>query len=471
MFAFLSLHQQVLGLIGSEGLLPVAKYLEAAAPHLGAGARFLQIPTVFWLDASDRALALGALFGIGLSVALVCDLAPRLILILLWGLYLSFVSVGQDFFSFQWDNLLLESAALAVFLAPGHLLPLPGGRIAAPPGLATFLARWLLFRLLLESGLSKLWGGDPSWRNLTAMASYFETVPLPTPLSFHAHHLPPLVLRGMSLLTLAIEIPGSLFVLGPRGLRAAFFPVHLAFQLGIFLTGNYGIFNPLAVALSLFLLSDRHLGWLRLLPRLRSFGMGAVESGLVHRVAAFLCALVVLPLSVLGFLAMWRPDWIRAARVPARVTQIEAAAEPFRSVNRYHLFAQMTGVRDEVVIEGTSDGQTWRPYVFRWKPQDPRRGPAFIAPFHPRLDFQLWFLTLNRGPLPAYFAALVRGLCERPAAMARFFATDPFPLEPPAAIRIQVYRYRFATPAERRRESVVWRRELTRSLGHVRCAR
>jgi hypothetical protein len=468
LFAFVSLRLQVLGLAGSEGLLPAQKLL-AAVPRFGMGERLLALPTVFWLDASDRTLALGATAGVLLSVLLTLDLAPRLTAFLLWALYLSFVSIGQDFFSFQWDNLLLEAGALAVFLAPGHLLPLPGGRIAAPPPIVPFLCRWLLFRLLIESGLSKLLGGDPSWRNLTAMASYFETAPLPTPLAFHAHHLPPLVLRGLGLLTLAIEIPGAFLALAPPGLRARFFPVLFAFQLAIFLTGNYGIFNPLTVALGLFLLTDRDLGWLRFLPRLRSFGLGAAESGLGHRFAAFLLAAVVLPLSVLGFIDMWRPDWVRAARLPRRITEFASSAEPFRSVNRYHLFAQMTHTREEVVIEGTRDGKTWEPYVFRWKPQDPRRPPAFVAPLHPRLDFQLWFLTLSRGPLPAYFTALVHGLCDRPAAMRRHFATDPFPLEPPVAVRIQVYRYRFATPAERRRAGVIWHRELTRSIGQVRC--
>jgi len=285
----------------------------------------------------------------------------------------------------------------------------------------------------------------------------------------YAHHLPPIVLRGLAVLTLAVEIPGAFLVLAPAGLRAYFFPLLLAFQLGIFLTGNYGIFNPLTIALGLFLLSDEHLGWLRFLPRLRSFGRAALGPGLLHRCAAFLLAALVLPLSIYGFVEMWRPDWIRTVDLPPRFRTFADAAEPFRSVNRYHLFAQMTHEREEVVLEGTADGHTWRPYIFRWKPQDPRREPAFVAPLHPRLDFQLWFLTLSPGPLPPYFAALLRGLCERPAEMARFFATDPFPLAAPAAIRVQIYRYRFASPAVRRQEGIVWQRELTRTLGQMRC--
>ena len=54
-----------------------------------------------------------------------------------------------------------------------------------------WLLRWLLFRLMFESGCVKLLSSDPSWWNLTALRVHYETQPLPTWIGWHAHQLPP----------------------------------------------------------------------------------------------------------------------------------------------------------------------------------------------------------------------------------------------------------------------------------------
>jgi hypothetical protein len=132
-----------------------------------------------------------------------------------------------------------------------------------------------------------------------------------------------------------------------------------------------------------------------------------------------------------------------------------------RTVNAYHLFAQMTLVRREVVIEGSDDGSTWQAYEFRYKPGDPARPPPFVAPHQPRVDFLLWFLTLGRRWGAEYFDVLLSRLLTDPSAVASLFSVNPFPARPPRSLRVAYYRYRFTAPGD----TAWWQREL---IGHSR---
>src|SRR6478672_10412039 len=116
--------------------------------------------------------------------------------------------------------LLLEAGFLAIFTG-WHPLVLG-------------LFRWLLFRLMLLSGLAKLMSGDPTWRNLTALRYHYETQPLPTPLAWYANLLP---------------LPLLLFL--PRRWRMTAAMGMAALQITILLTGNYTFFNWLTLALCL----------------------------------------------------------------------------------------------------------------------------------------------------------------------------------------------------------------------------
>ena len=80
-------------------------------------------------------------------------------------LYLSLTVASQQFLGYQWDGLLLESGFLAIFLAPLQWLEWKP-RWADPPIVIMWLQRWLIFRLMLLSGIVKLVSGDPNWRNL-----------------------------------------------------------------------------------------------------------------------------------------------------------------------------------------------------------------------------------------------------------------------------------------------------------------
>jgi hypothetical protein len=133
---------------------------------------------------------------------------------------------------------------------------------------------------------------------------------------------------------------------------------------------------------------------------------------------------------------------------------------PFRSFNGYGLFRVMTTERTEVVVEGSRDGQHWISYEFRDKPGAVARRPGFVAPYHPRLDWQMWFVALDpmRG-LPL-LQSLARGLRAGAPAVVGLVGSNPFPGAPPSAIRFAVYDYRFTTRAERARTGAWWAREL-----------
>ncbi|MGH7149352.1 MAG: lipase maturation factor family protein [Planctomycetota bacterium] len=459
--AFLSLAVQVRTLVGEDGLLPAGEFLDAVAGSLGPE-RFHRVPSVFWIAQGDSVLVGAAWLGAALSIPLVLGRSPVALRIALWALYLSFASIGQDFLSFQWDNLLLEASFASIFM----------GRRGRPPSRAgLFLGRWLFFRLLFESGVSKLALGDPTWRDGTAMVAYFETAPIPTALGWWVHQLPAGLLRASAFLSLFAELVLPFSVWAPRRVRVTALAALLPFQLGIFLTANYGFFNPLSIVLHLFLLEDRDLEWASARLRALLRRPPPTEPPLrtdppprppLLRVAPRLLAAAVVLCSIGDFaLVVLRPSRDRTLHdVVAAARKLHEWFGPYRSVNSYHLFAQMTHDRFEVVIEGTADGEEWRPFELRWKPGDPKRRPPFVAPHQPRVDFQMWFLTL--GGRAAYFERLLDRICGKPEAVRGLFDPHPFPEAPPKAIRVGVWKYTFTDRARRRETGEWWHRTLVR---------
>ena len=451
LIAFLSLLSQLTLLFGRDGLLPAQRYLAA----IGSTHGLLAAPTLFWMSCSDTTLRAAALAGVAISVALIFNWTPRVSLFMLWALYLSFVTVGQDFLSFQWDNLLLESAFFSLFVTPAGWRPKDP---PSPPPFAIFLMQWLLFRLHFESGAAKLLSGDPTWRNLTAMVSYYETAPLPTWLGWYAHQMPVWAHTLSALFTFVVELVVPFLMWGPRRLRVPAFLLMVGMQLSVILTANYGFFNYLTMALCLFVLDDGHLDWAAgcLGRRLRRAPPRA-EGLLAHAIGALLLIILV-PVSVVPFLPFVSATAYRDTVAVRRVLN------PVRSINAYHLFASMTMVRREPVIEGSNDGEHWEAYEFRYKPGDPNRAPPFVAPHQPRVDFQLWFLLLGGRPAAPYFDTLLTQVRDGSPVVASLFAHNPFAQQPPRFVRVAVYRYRFSDAATRRATGAWWSREL---LGHA----
>ena len=168
---------------------------------------------------------------------------------------------GQDFLSFQWDGLLLETGLLALLWAP------PGWRPSRQEPPASAPVRWLLvfllFKLMFLSGATKLLSGDPTWRHLTALDYHFETQPLPTWPGWYAHQFPGWTHRLGTAGMFVVELGAPWLLFAPsrfRSLRYAGVAALVLLQAGIALTGNYGFFNLLAIVLCIPALDDRVLG-------------------------------------------------------------------------------------------------------------------------------------------------------------------------------------------------------------------
>ncbi|HLJ92785.1 MAG TPA: lipase maturation factor family protein [Gemmataceae bacterium] len=452
--AFLSLGVQVRGLIGSQGILPVTDYLTAVR-QATATERYYLLPTLCWLDASDASLIGQCIAGVVLSAALISGIAPVPVLVLLWALYLSLTVVGQEFLGYQWDALLLETGFLAILLAPWQWWPRRPSR-RAPSRVILWLFRWLVFRLMFGSGVVKLLSGDQSWRSLRALQCHYETQPLPNWSSWYMHQLPDWFQQLSVMFTFGAELLVPILIFGPRRARLLACGGIVALQLLIAATGNYGFFNLLTIALCVLLLDDavypaRWQTWFASPEELRDSSQVRNWGGwLTYPVAAG-----IFLMSTVGFVQ----NCGLPAHWPAWLGQVHRTVAAFRSVNSYGLFAIMTTRRPEIVIEGSEDGESWKPFEFRWKPGDPSRRPRFAGLHMPRLDWQLWFAALGSCQENRWFVPFMARLLQGSPEVQALLEPSPFPDRPPRYIRAILYQYHFTDPATRRAEGTWWRRE------------
>ena len=461
LIAFLSLWTQLSGLIGSHGILPAGQFMADAERYFqaqNAGLdRFYELPTLCWFSTRDGFLDFLCAAGAALSALLLMGAAPRAALILLWALYLSLSLVGQTFLSFQWDTLLLETGFFAIFCAPRPWRP-GLSREGPPSRLSWWLLRWLLFRLMFQSGVTKLVYHDPTWLDLSALTFHYETQPLPTWIGWYAHQLPLWFQKFSCGVMYFIEVAVPFLFFAPRRLRFAGAAATLFLQGLIGLTGNYNFFNLLTVALCVPLLDDftlrriapRSLRRLPIDPPPSLHSSPAWRSWLLGLFAAFVVLVTTVEM-LLNFRVNF--PW------PQPVLQLTRAIAPFRTLNSYGLFRVMTRPRNEIIIEGSNDGVTWLPYEFKWKPGDVKRRPGFIAPHQPRLDWQMWFAALGNYQQNPWFVNFCARLLEGAPDVLALLEQSPFPEKPPRHIRATLCSYRFTDLAERQRSGDWWHRE------------
>jgi Lipase maturation factor len=438
-FAFVAAARQFRALIGEHGLLPVPRYL---ARH-----SFIRTPSIFHLHYSDRFFATVAWSSAALAAGVaagVADVLPLgvtvLLWLLLWVAYLSIVNVGQTWYLFGWESLLLEMGFLAIFLGNDRI---------APPVLAMWLARLLLFRLEFGAGLIKL-RGDSCWRDLTCLYYHHETQPMPGPLSWFFHHLPKPLHRveaaGNHFAQLVV--PFALFA--PQPVASIGGAIVVVTQLWLVASGNFAWLNLLTILLGCSAIDARSLAALLPVPR---------QPALTDAPRWF-AALVIVFAALTLVLSYWP-----VRNMISRGQRMNMSFNPFHLINTYGAFGSIGRTRREVVIEGTdeptiTEQTVWKEYEFKGKPGSVRRLPRQWAPYHLRLDWLMWFAAISPQYAHSWMQPFMLRLLRNDAATLPLLRDNPFPDAPPRYVRAQLYRYRFTTAAELRRDHAWWHRTL-----------
>ncbi|WP_067283518.1 lipase maturation factor family protein [Streptomyces jeddahensis] len=436
--AFLTAALQFRPLLGERGMLPVPRYV-ARVP-------FRDAPSVFQLHYSDRFFALWSWAGCLVSAALLAGVdgllplwAAMLLWLVPWLLYLSIVNVGQTWYGFGWESLLLEVGFLAVFL---------GNDRTAPPVLVLFLLRWVLFRVEFGAGLIKL-RGDPCWRKLTCLDYHHETQPMPGPLSWFFHHLPKPLHRVETAANHFTQLVVPVLLFTPQPIASAAACLMILTQLWLVLSGNFSWLN-----------------WITIVVALSAVDFSPVAAPPALPPAPLWYEIVVLAVTALVLVLSYRP----ARNLVSRRQIMNYSFDPFHLVNTYGAFGSINRIREEVVIEGTADevpspDADWREYEFKGKPSDPRRWPRQYAPYHLRLDWLMWFAGISPAYAGSWFGPLVERLLENDRETLRLLRRSPFPPDsPPRYIRARLYQYRFTTWREMRTTGACWHRTYVREF-------
>jgi hypothetical protein len=380
------------------------------------------------------------------------------------------VGAAQEFSGYQSDGMLLEAGFIALFLAPGGFRP-GWGEDSPPSRASVFLLLWECFRIYFESGVAKIRGGDPQWRNFTALDEYYQNGPLPTWIGWYMEHLPHWFHAATSFFTLALELVLVWAMFLPRRFRIACFFVVTAWQIGIILSANYTFLNYLVLLLGILLLDDQFV--LAYLPSFLKKSFLATKEAkplaqqqeerawrkkLGTQISALRLAVTAVMLSWIFYATFAELVWMFKP-LPLPTTPV-SALEPFRIANRYGLFAVMTRGRYEIEFQGSDDGQTWLVYPFRFKPQDPSKAPGIYAPYQPRFDWNLWFASLGSWRQEPIVVRTEQNLLRGDADVLSLFAANPFPHAPPKQVRAVIWQYWFTTPAEKSSQGLWWRRQL-----------
>jgi hypothetical protein len=432
--AFVAVLHQFRPLLGSHGLLPV--------PAFVARVPWRRSPSLFHWRYSDRLLVGVAWSGVLIAASLVVGLPqrgpawlPMVAFLVLWASYLSVVNVGQVFYGFGWESLLLEAGFLVAFL---------GSDQVAPPLPILVLLWWLVFRLEFGAGLIK-WRGDPAWRDLTALYYHHETQPMPGPASRLFHLLPRPLHRVEVAANHVAQLLVPFFLFVPDPARSIAATVLVVTQLWLVLSGNFAWLNWLTIVLACSAISDRAWSLIGVYVE-PATGGPAWFVGVTLSVTA-LCVVL---------------SWWPARNLVSRHQLMNASFNVWHLINAYGAFGSITRRRTEVVVEGTRDDgpeATWLEYEFHGKPGDVARLPRQFAPYHLRLDWGMWFLALGSSAQLRWFMPFLARLLEADGPTLRLLRTDPFAGQRPRRVRAHLYRYRFARPDERRATGDRWVRE------------
>lgn len=477
LIAFGSFWIQYQGLVGDNGIYPISDYLAAVADYCEGQADIscLSIaPSLLWLGSSNAALTLLLSSAALSSILLLSGALTKLSAIGCWLCYLSLVTAVPQFLNFQWDSLLLETGLLGILFAPWKLWENPKAKTVYS-SLSRGLIAWLLFRLMFESGYVKLNSFGPNnentWWDLTALDYHYFTQPIPHGMSWHFHHLPDWFDNMSLCIMFAIELVIPFFIFAPRRIRTVALILQILLQLLIMLTGNFGFFNLLTCLLCIPLLADQSF------PKCLRNVLASPNHQEPYSIPRWLAwsrravlwpiAAVILVMSTLelGQACQWIDLHQRDPTLwspPESILSFHQTLAPYRSINGYGLFRVMTTERPEIIIAGSDDGITWKPYLFKWKPVHLEKLPGCAIPHMPRLDWQMWFAALNyhtHRQFRPWFARFMRELKNNNNTVTALLEHNPFAEQAPQYIRVELYLYTYTSLEKHRKTGHLWERK------------
>jgi len=449
--AFYVAAQQLVPLVGADGLTPATLFFHRAAEVFGgSGAGFMRMPSIFWIDCSDTWLRVVPWIGVALSCVVLAGYANALMMTVLWFFYMSIVHAGQEWYGYGWEIQMCETGFLCIFLCP--LLDARPFPLRSPPWQIIFLFRWLIVRIMLGSALIKL-RGDSCWRDLTALYYHFETQPIPNPISPWFHFLPHPVLQFGVIWTFIVELGAPWFCFWPRWGRYIAGALIISFQFTLIVSGNLSFFNWLTILPALACFDDRFWRWLA--PTFLT--SSAVEAQLAARPSRVMSGIVWAVTGLLVVLSI-QP----ALNLLSSNQAMNTSYDPLHLVNTYGAFGTVGRERPVIIFEGTdsADPDTaidWKEYPYVGSPWDPKLRPPFIAPYQPHLDWQLWFAAMSSPSDYPWTMNLVSKMLHNDPATLSLFAGNPFPDHPPRYVHAVLYIYHFAKPGNP--EQVWWTRD------------
>jgi len=437
LLAFLLALNQFRPLSGEHGLLPISQFLNRIS--------FKRSPSIFHWHYSDRFFSWIAGTGIFLSLLALTGLSDAgplwlsmLVWFLLWALYLSIVNVGQLFYGYGWESLLLEAGFYAIFLGPMHY---------HSPLIMIFLLRWLVFRVEFGAGLIKM-RGDRCWRNLTCLNYHHETQPMPNPLSRFFHNLPKPLHKLETLGNHFVQLGVVWFLFAPQPI-ASYAAIFIILTQGyLIISGNYAWLNWMTLILAFSGFSDDFIGqFLPIMPP------AELTTSVIFQGIAVAVAILTVYLSIKPVKNMIAPD-----------QKMNFSFNPLHLVNTYGAFGSVTKNRYEIIIEGTRDStidsnSDWKAYEFKGKPGDPKRIPPQIAPYHLRLDWQMWFAAMSSIRTNPWLLRFMLRLMQNDEPTLKLLKHNPFGENPPKYIRARLFLYEYTSAAERRETGRWWNRD------------
>lgn len=430
---------QVKGLIGKDGILPVASFLDSYQFY-PLRKRLLYFPTLFWLRSTDAALLTVLSVSVLLSVLLMLGFYPSYILLALYIIQLSIICAGQDFLGFGWESFLLEITIYAFLIS---LTPIPNIMIWIG-------INFLLFRFHFQAGIVKLQTQDPSWRNLKAISYHYQTQPLPNAIAWYAYKLPLWFHKLSVFVMFGIELILPFGIFGPDWLRLIVFLGFFLLQFSIWFTGNFSYLNHLTLVFSTILLSNVYLSNFLSAPPLYPISF-------IMETILFLIGFILLCFQIIRLLHHFWPLGI--------FQKILYFPGILHFANRYAIFGSMTTHRYEIVVEGSLDGETWKEYLFWYKPSEINRRPRWFSPYQPRLDWQAWFLPFHNFYHCDWFQKFLKHLLKGTPEVLKLLRFNPFLEHPPKYVRTMMYEYEFSHSQEKQMDGQWWRRTLIRAYG------